>query len=61
MKNEYALVQRPRTKNTDIIRRAIAPKNEWYFIATVTSVEIARELVRLLNLGVQITDQEAKT
>ena len=60
MKPEYALVQRPGTKTTDIIRRAIAPKDEWYFIAKVTSVETARELVRLLNLGAQITEQEYK-
>ncbi len=60
MKNEYALVQRPRTKNTDIVRRVIAPKDEWYFIATVASVETARELVRLLNLGVQVTEQADK-
>ncbi len=60
MKPEYAMVQRPRTKNTDIVRRMVAPMGEWYFVAKVTSVETARELVRLLNLGAQITEQEYK-
>ena len=58
MENQYALVQRPRTKNTDIIRRMIGAKDEWYFIATVISTEIARDLVRLLNLGGQVAEQE---
>ena len=58
MKSEYVLVQRPRTNATDIVRRMISPKDEWYFVATIASVETARELVRLLNLGAEITDQE---
>ncbi len=49
MRNEYALVQRPRTKNTDIIRRMIGMEDEWYFVATVVSAETAQRMVRLLN------------
>ncbi len=56
MKNSfYQILIRPRTKRVDIMRRSI-PSTEWHHIATCESLEIARGLVTLMNIGVNVVE-----